>query len=65
MRILYTVSFLLILNFTYAQTSYLPPVSGNNWETTDFTTLNWCPEKVDELRVKAENTFFTKLIVVE
>jgi len=32
-----------------AQVSYFPPLLGNGWETTDFNTLNWCPEKVNAL----------------
>lgn len=32
-----------------AQQTYFPPISGNTWETTEPTTLNWCQEKIDSL----------------
>ncbi|MEZ4875134.1 MAG: serine hydrolase [Flavobacteriaceae bacterium] len=28
---------------------YFPPNNSNEWETTDPSQLNWCPEKIDEL----------------
>lgn len=32
-----------------AQTSYFPPITGNEWETIDPSSLNWCTEGIKAL----------------
>ncbi|MBL0013307.1 MAG: serine hydrolase [Flavobacterium sp.] len=44
---------------TFAQPLYYPPLSTSaTWETTDPTTLNWCPERINNLYafLEQENT---------
>ena len=32
-----------------AQSTYFPPITGNNWETTDPASLDWCTEQIPNL----------------
>ncbi len=40
---------LLFTNLAKSQTTYFPPLTGNQWETLPPDTLNWCEEKIDSL----------------
>ena len=33
----------------FGQSAYFPPITGNEWETTDPSDLNWCTDKIDPL----------------
>ncbi len=35
--------------FTFSQSLYFPPINGDQWDTLDPETLNWCPERIDSL----------------
>lgn len=35
---------------------YFPPTTGNTWDTISPSTLNWCPQKIDELYNYLEST---------
>ena len=46
-------------NYNYAQPLYFPPISSTaTWETTDPATLEWCPERINNLYtfLEQENT---------
>lgn len=42
------------LSFIQAQSSYFPPIEGNEWESVDPVTLGWCEEKVEALHTFLE-----------
>lgn len=44
----FTALFLLLSSSLDAQ-MYFPPNNSNDWETIDPESLNWCPEKIDNL----------------
>ncbi|MEO1261397.1 MAG: serine hydrolase [Bacteroidota bacterium] len=53
-------SLLLLLFFIsslplISQELYFPPINGDDWETIDPETLNWCDDKIDELYNFLEN----------
>lgn len=48
MKHIFLLICLLSFGLVDAQT-YFPPISGSDWETTDPSELNWCPEKIDSL----------------
>jgi CubicO group peptidase (beta-lactamase class C family) len=50
---------------TQAQTPYFPPLEGNTWETTDYTDLGWCEEKVDSLLAFVEERNSRSFIVLK
>lgn len=41
--------FIVSLPTNYIVQLYFPPTSGNTWDTTSISSLNWCQEKVDSL----------------
>jgi CubicO group peptidase (beta-lactamase class C family) len=46
----YFLLFVFFFNLGIANSqTYFPPIAGNEWETTDPSELNWCPEKIDSL----------------
>lgn len=51
----YLLFFIAIIWHVDAQNLYFPPVTGNQWETTNPLTLGWCPEPIDELYQYLEN----------
>jgi len=45
-----TIAILLFcLSLKAQDTIYFPPTSGDQWDTLNITTLDWCPAKVDSL----------------
>lgn len=56
---LFLIIFLLSNINLQAQNLYFPPIDSNaTWETTDPATLNWCPERINDLYtfLEQENT---------
>jgi len=47
----------MVTSIVYSQL-YFPPNGSTTWETTSLETLNWCPEKVNDLYdfLETENT---------
>ncbi len=44
------IIFIFIIHNAAAQNLYYPPLSTTaTWETTDPATLNWCPERINDL----------------
>ncbi len=43
--------FIAFIAFSYlpAQDIYFPPLTGNEWQTTDPASLNWCSEPINDL----------------
>lgn len=43
--------FLVVLfaSRSYAQDTYFPPVTGDEWDTLPVNELNWCPDQIDSL----------------
>ncbi len=37
------------LTMTKGQSSYFPPLTGNNWDTLSTQSLSWCNDKIDSL----------------
>ena len=62
MKKLFLLLHLTLLSFSnsnYAQPLYFPPISSTaTWETTDPATLEWCPERINNLYtfLEQENT---------
>jgi hypothetical protein len=59
LAMLYTFTLFVFSINTFAQPLYYPPTStSTTWETTDPTTLNWCPERITNLYafLEQENT---------
>jgi hypothetical protein len=57
--LLLLLTLLSFSNYNYAQPLYFPPISSTaNWETTDPATLEWCPERINNLYtfLEQENT---------
>lgn len=52
-KIMKKISLFFILIFfalgLRSQALYFPPLTGNEWETTDPASLGWCTEHIDEL----------------
>jgi CubicO group peptidase (beta-lactamase class C family) len=53
LKIMKKISLFFILIFfalgLRSQALYFPPLTGNEWETTDPASLGWCTEHIDEL----------------
>lgn len=51
MEKLYRLLLLAILLpvYSFSQTLYFPPISGNQWDTIHPNSLNWCQPKIDSL----------------
>lgn len=45
----YLFFFLLLTSPLISQSTYFPPIDGDDWETMDPAELNWCEEKIDSL----------------
>ena len=57
--LLLLLTLLSFSNYNYAQPLYFPPISSTaTWETTDPATLEWCPERINNLYtfLEQENT---------
>ena len=54
----FNVGLMLMGPTASGQTSYFPPVNGNEWETIDPSSLGWCQENIDSLYdfLQGENT---------
>jgi hypothetical protein len=48
-RCILVLVYFVLLNFLSAQSLYVPPVNGNEWETAAPDSLNWCEESIDSL----------------
>ena len=48
-NILFLFILFLFSTNSSAQPLYFPPTTGDQWETTDPQTLNWCDEKINNL----------------
>lgn len=44
-----TLFSLILLSHLNGQSSYFPPIVGNNWDTLSPSSLNWCNNKIDSL----------------
>lgn len=49
MKTLFLITCVLLSCCSEAQSLYFPPTTGDEWETINPETLNWCPEKIDAL----------------
>jgi CubicO group peptidase (beta-lactamase class C family) len=48
-----------------AQLAYFPPLTGNTWETTTPTSLNWCNDRIDALYSYLETTQTKAFLVLK
>jgi len=64
MRIL-LFSFALLLSNSLQSQLYFPPASGNTWDTISPSTLNWCPQKINELYTYLESTNTKSFMVLK
>ncbi len=55
----------LISIFTSHAQLYFPPLTGNDWETTNPNDLNWCPSKIDSLYTYLEEQDTKAFIVLK
>jgi len=49
MKALHIIFWSIIVSSINAQSSYFPPITGNEWETVDPSTLNWCADGIKAL----------------
>lgn len=60
------LSFPLLLSIQLlAQTSYFPPIEGNEWENLNPTELGWCAEKVEDLLAFVEEKNTKSFIILK
>lgn len=65
MRYLILCICLLRFLFSTAQATYFPPLTGEDWERLDPSTLGWCPEKVDSLRQFLKDTHAKSFLILK
>lgn len=64
-QFLFLLSLLFSTAFCQAQSLYFPPLAGNTWETTNPSSLGWCPDKIDSMYTFLEETNSKGFIVLK
>jgi CubicO group peptidase (beta-lactamase class C family) len=64
-QLLFFLMLFVFASETKAQSLYFPPITGNNWDTMQPTTLGWCEEKIDTLLHYLESKNTKSFIVLK